>query len=107
MPAPQTHRLSERAFAQSGLHLEISDIHSRYQVGGNAVRALIDIGEDRIEALDALAKAREQSRAALIREAVDDFLARHRREQASSAFGLWGQGGEDGLAYQERMRAEW
>ena len=71
------------------------------------MRTLIDIGEDRIQALDTLARAREQSRAALIREAVDEFLARHRQARAQEAFGLWGKAGEDGLAYQARLRGEW
>ena len=44
------------------------------------MRTPIGIGEDRIQALN----ARELSRAALIREAVDAFLGQHRQV----AFGL-------------------
>ena len=45
-------------------------------------------------------------RAALVREAVSDFLERNRRDPRE-AFGLWRDRGEDGIAYQERLRGEW
>ena len=48
------------------------------------MRTPIGIGEDRIQALN----ARELSRAALIREAVDAFLGQHRQARAQVAFGL-------------------
>jgi len=71
------------------------------------MRTLIDIGESDIRALDDLAKSRQASRAALIRQAVAEYLGRHRQTAGQGAFGLWGNGGEDGLAYQERVRQEW
>lgn len=71
------------------------------------MRTLVDIRETQIQALDELSRNQKLSRAALIREAIDDYLSRHRREQATDAFGLWGNHRIDGLAYQERMRSEW
>jgi len=75
------------------------------------MRTLVDIAKPQMEALDALSQARGTSRAALIREAIDDWLARHRAadraEALEGAFGLWADRGEDGVTYQERMRAEW
>lgn len=71
------------------------------------MRALIDMNDAQVEALDALAKRVRQSRAALIRAAIDDYLDRHRREQAEGGFGLWGQRKADGLAYQAKARGEW
>ena len=71
------------------------------------MRALVDMNDAQIDALDTLAKRVRQSRAALIRAAIDDYLARHRREQVEDGFGLWGEGKVDGLAYQERTRREW
>ena len=71
------------------------------------MRALIDINESQVEALDALAKRVRQSRAALIRAAIDDYLDRHFREQVGDGFGLWGKRKVDGLAYQEKVRGEW
>lgn len=71
------------------------------------MRALIDMNDAQVEALDAIAKRVRQSRAALIRAAIDDYLDRHHREQVGDGFGLWGRREVDGLAYQEKARSEW
>ena len=71
------------------------------------MRTLVDIAESQVRALDELARARDQSRAALIREAIGDFLKQRQQSRAADGFGLWGRGGEDGLAYQDRIRREW
>ena len=60
-----------------------------------------------LEALNALGEQQQQSRAALIREAVAEYLVRHRRQDAEAAFGLWNGSAGDGLAYQEKVREEW
>lgn len=70
------------------------------------MRTLVDLGAERVEELDRLARERTKSRAALIREAVDEFLARH-RGGGEEAFGLWGPEAPDGLAFQEQARREW
>ena len=71
------------------------------------MRALIDMNDGQVEALDALAKRLRRSRAALIRAAIDDYLDRHRRKQVEDGFGLWGKRKVDGLAYQQKVRREW
>jgi metal-responsive CopG/Arc/MetJ family transcriptional regulator len=71
------------------------------------MRTLVDLGEIQLQALDAIARARKGSRAALIRAAVDAFLAHNRTVSLEDGFGLWADKGEDGLAYQERLRSEW
>ena len=71
------------------------------------MRALVDMNDAQINALDTLARRMRQSRAALIRAAIDEYLARHRREQVEDGFGLWGTRKVDGLAYQEKTRSEW
>ena len=71
------------------------------------MRALIDMTDAQVEALDTIARRERQSRAALIRAAIDDYLDRHHREQVEDGFGLWGQRKVDGLAYQEKARSEW
>ena len=71
------------------------------------MRALIDMNDAQVEALDALAKRVRQSRAALIRAAIDDYLDRHRRKQVEDGFGLWGKRKVDGLVYQQKVRREW
>lgn len=71
------------------------------------MRAIVDIADQQIEALNALSRAAKRSRAALIREAIDQYLARRRQSQAGEAFGLWGERRIDGLDYQEQVRREW
>ena len=71
------------------------------------MRILVDIGDSQIQALDAMSKQGKRSRAALIRDAVGEYLLRRRPKQPTGAFGLWSEHGVDGLAYQEKIRAEW
>ena len=71
------------------------------------MRTLVDLVESQVAALDRLAKRQDRSRAALIREAVDDYLGRHSLAREDDAFGSWGKDAVDGLAFQERARGEW
>jgi metal-responsive CopG/Arc/MetJ family transcriptional regulator len=71
------------------------------------MRTLVDLGDAQIQALDDLSKMEKTSRAALIRQAIDEYLAARRRRRDRDAFGLWGDHAVDGLAYQEKARAEW
>ncbi|WBO22863.1 ribbon-helix-helix protein, CopG family [Sphingomonas abietis] len=71
------------------------------------MRALVDMSDSQVEALDVLARRKRRSRASLIRAAIDDYLARHRHQQVEDGFGLWGERELDGLAYQEQVRGEW
>lgn len=71
------------------------------------MRTLVDIGEPQVHELDELSKQDRRSRAALIREAIDDYLAKRRAKPGDDAFGLWGKRKVDGLAYQEKVRREW
>jgi metal-responsive CopG/Arc/MetJ family transcriptional regulator len=52
------------------------------------MRTLVVIDDTRIRELDALAKEEKRSRAALIWEAVDDYLAGRREKRERGAFGL-------------------
>jgi metal-responsive CopG/Arc/MetJ family transcriptional regulator len=71
------------------------------------MRTLVDVGDTQLRELDALSKEEKRSRAALIREAIDDFLATRRNKHEGEAFGLWGKRKIDGLAYQKKVRNEW
>lgn len=68
---------------------------------------LVDLVDTQVEALDRLARRRARSRAALVREAVDDHLSRHGLDDGDEAFGLWRGKALDGLAFRERARGEW
>jgi metal-responsive CopG/Arc/MetJ family transcriptional regulator len=72
-----------------------------------AMRTLVEVDDTQLQELDELSKEEKRSRAALIREAIDDFLAKRRRKHQGDAFGLWGKRKVDGLVYQERVRSEW
>jgi metal-responsive CopG/Arc/MetJ family transcriptional regulator len=71
------------------------------------MRTLVDIPENDLTALDAIAVVENVSRASLIRKAVNAFLSQNSLAERSEAFGLWGDNKIDGLAYQDRIRGEW
>ena len=71
------------------------------------MRTLVDVGDSQMRELDELSKEEKRSRAALIREAIDDYLAKRRKKREGDAFGLWGKRKVDGLVYQAKVRSEW
>jgi predicted transcriptional regulator len=52
------------------------------------MRTLVDLGDRQILALDKLSRKEKRSRAALIRQAIDDYLARKPGKRDGDAFGL-------------------
>jgi hypothetical protein len=76
-------------------------------IGHILMRTLVDIPDALLSELAALGESLRQPRAALIRAAISEYLAAHGRPAMQDAFGLWGEGAADGLAYQEKVRAEW
>ena len=71
------------------------------------MRTWVDVGESQLRELDELSRQENRSRAALVREAIDDFLAKRQSEYEGDAFGLWSTRKVDGLVYQNRLRREW
>ncbi|WP_237143762.1 ribbon-helix-helix domain-containing protein [Phyllobacterium zundukense] len=69
------------------------------------MRALINIDELQIREFDRLAKEEKQSRAALVRQAINDFLKKQSAERAEDAFGLWGKRKIDGPSTRRRFGA--
>ena len=61
-----------------------------------------DIPADQIEALAALCARVRQPRAA-----IAEYLAKRQDAGRAEAFGLWGDAADDGLAFQDKARAEW
>ena len=72
-------------------------------------RFLVDIPEEDVLRLDALAKAEGKSRAAVLREAVANYIASESRQGFEKYFGLWERHGStvDGLEYEQKLRGEW
>jgi predicted transcriptional regulator len=71
------------------------------------VRTLVDIHEPDLKELDRLASRERRSRAALVRQAISEYLDRRTPQALDDAYGLWGERKVDGLRYQEKVRSEW
>jgi hypothetical protein len=72
-------------------------------------RILTDIPDDDVRELDAIARRDGKSRAAVLREAISNYLAEGAKEGFERYFGLWERHGStvDGLEYERRLRQEW
>jgi metal-responsive CopG/Arc/MetJ family transcriptional regulator len=72
------------------------------------MRISVDLPEEDVRRLDAIASRDGRSLAAEIREAVRAHLLRKTdTDWIDAAFGLWGDRETDGLEYQRATRAEW
>lgn len=75
------------------------------------MRTIVDLPDQQIDHLKALSQRLKLPRTELVRRAVADYLAHHPTDLEDTAFGLWKerarQDGQDGLAYQQKIRAEW
>ena len=72
-------------------------------------RILTEIPDDDVRKLDEIAKREGKSRAAVLREAVTDYLEVCGKEGFEKYFGLWERHGStvDGLEYERQLRGEW
>ncbi|MBW9399228.1 ribbon-helix-helix protein, CopG family [Leclercia adecarboxylata] len=70
-------------------------------------RILIDLSDDVIQRLDNLKQLRNQPRAELLREAIEQYLDQQSVSVIRDALGLWGNQQEDGLEYERKLREEW
>jgi metal-responsive CopG/Arc/MetJ family transcriptional regulator len=75
------------------------------------MRTLVDITEKQLAELKKIGEAKKRSRAALIREAVDNYVDANRssskQDAIKKAFGLWKDLKTDSVAYQRKLRDEW
>lgn len=75
------------------------------------MRAIIEIPEKQISDLALIAKTKKLPRAEIIRQAIAVYIASN-KPSAAPAFGLWAKHSaknqlQDGMQYQEKVRAEW
>ncbi len=72
-------------------------------------RFLVDVPADDVRKLDEIAKREGKSRAAVLREAVSNYLEVCGKEGFEKYFGLWERHGStvDGLEYERQLREEW
>lgn len=70
-------------------------------------RILVDLPDDQLSELAALVEEEQRPRAAVIREAIEAYIASHKRTLGTEVFGLWNGKKIDGLEYQQELRSEW
>ncbi|MFT3989778.1 MAG: CopG family transcriptional regulator [Luteolibacter sp.] len=74
-------------------------------------RTIIDLPEDALKRLDALAEDRASSRASLLREAVSEYIIRKNQAPAPlkplAGFGALKGYYTDGQTWQDQLREEW
>ncbi|MGL5114521.1 MAG: ribbon-helix-helix protein, CopG family [Beijerinckiaceae bacterium] len=70
------------------------------------MRILLDLPAPMLEALSTASKERGAPRAAVVREAIAEYLDRRRKAVGHEAFGIW-KDGPDGLTMQQALRGEW
>ena len=70
-------------------------------------RILIDLPQSQLDALARIVEAQRRPRAAVIRDAIEAYIANHPQSQGGDVFGAWGAKGLDGLDYQQALRSEW
>ncbi len=72
-------------------------------------RFLVDVPADDVRRLDEIAKREGKSRAAVLREAVSNYLEAGSKAGFEKYFGLWERHGStvDGLEYERQLRGEW
>ena len=70
------------------------------------MRIQLNIDEPHLRELDRMAAQERRSRAAMIRQAIEEYLNRRTPQIVDEAFGLWGERKIDGLTYQHKVRSE-
>ena len=72
-------------------------------------RFLVDVPADDVRRLDEIAKRDGKSRAAVLRDAVSNYLNASGKQGFEKYFGLWERHGStvDGLEYEQQLRGEW
>jgi len=76
------------------------------------VRALITFKEEQLKKLDRLARKNKQSRAQVVREAIDLYVTQKEKEPTwkeivAKCAGMWKHKKIDGLVYERKLREEW
>ncbi|CAB3808020.1 hypothetical protein LMG28614_06723 [Paraburkholderia ultramafica] len=70
-------------------------------------RILVDLPDTQVEELAVIVEAEQRPRAAVIRDAIEAYIAQHKPALAADVFGLWKGKKIDGLEYQQELRSEW
>lgn len=71
------------------------------------MRTIIDISDGYIKILQELCDRFCESRAQIIRQAIEEYVARHATAEDEKAFGIWKNKPETSLEYESKLRTEW
>ena len=73
------------------------------------MRTIIELPDEQVRALAEITRREQISRAEAIRRAIAAYARGQTRKRADAgrAFGSWKGRREDGLRYEDRVRAEW
>lgn len=71
------------------------------------MRTLVDIPDQLLKEIDAVAKREAISRAEAVRRAMAKFVAERTSPATDSAFGIWKSRDIDALEYEDSVRDEW
>jgi len=77
------------------------------RVPGIAMRTIVDLPDEQVDALHQLGTRDGLSRAELVRRAVAEYLDKRQHRDDDRAFGLWQRRRCDALDYEDRLRGEW
>jgi metal-responsive CopG/Arc/MetJ family transcriptional regulator len=70
-------------------------------------RIIIDLPDEDLMLLDTIKDIQKKPRAAIIRIAINEYLASNRMNDDNGAFGIWREKNGDGLEFQTVLREEW
>ncbi|APR96751.1 putative transcriptional regulator, CopG family [Pandoraea thiooxydans] len=68
---------------------------------------MVDLPDSQIEELAVIVESEQRPRAAVIRDAIEAYIAQRKRTLGTDVFGLWKSKKVDGLTYQQELRSEW
>lgn len=71
------------------------------------MRTIVDIPDDLLDQVDALAKREKISRAETVRRAMAEYLGRRAASRPDAAFGIWKSKKVNPLDYEDSLREEW
>ena len=71
------------------------------------MRTIIDVPNNLIDQIDALAQREKISRAEAVRRAVAEYLEKRAHHRSDAGFGIWKNRKIDPLAYEDELRKEW
>ncbi len=71
------------------------------------MRTIVEMPDEMIQSLDRICQRERESRAAIIRKAIREYLIGAADAVKEPAFGIWSDDVDDGLTKQANFRKDW